>query len=261
MHAEDYRPQPLAPLKHAVLAALLMVATGTATGNDELDGTLSATPAPEHQLEPFSATFRASLDKGVAIDGSATRTLVQLDSGLWRYEFKVDAFIADIDEYVIFRWENNRVLPLQYRYELSGMLIPDRERNIKFDWNQGIASGEYEGKSFSLELRDGSLDPLGYQLQLHQDLRAGLTDVTYQVVDKGRYDVDRFAVINEEQLETKLGEIPTVVVEKVRDADSRRETLMWFAPQWDHLMVRLTQREPDGSAYEIHIEDSTLNQD
>lgn len=254
-HSSRYRLGP-------ALALALLAGAAPVLGND------SAAPAPEqtpsdsdHQLEPFNASFRASLDKGVAIDGTATRELKQLDSGLWRYNFKVDAFIADIDEYVIFRWENDRVMPLQYRYELSGMLIPDRERNIKFDWTEGVAEGSYEGKDFRLELRDDSLDPLGYQLQLHQDLRAGITDVTYQVVDKGRYDVDRFAVIGEEQLETKLGEVTTIKVEKVRDADSKRETLMWFAPGWDHLMVRLTQREPDGTAYEIHIEDSTLSQD
>ncbi|MDX1457148.1 MAG: DUF3108 domain-containing protein [Marinobacter sp.] len=207
---------------------------------------------------PFTATFRASIDKGLAIDGSATRTLEQLNSGLWRYRFRVDSFIADIDESAIFRWEGNHAVPLRYRYELSGMLIRDRERTINFDWSEGTVSGHHEGKEFSLPLKDGALDPLSYQLQLHQDLRAGHTDVTYQVVDKGRYDEDRFAVIREEQLETRLGEVKTVVVEKVRSDDSKRETLMWFVPEWDHLLVRLTQTEPDGSFYEIHIEDSSL---
>ncbi|MDX1757453.1 MAG: DUF3108 domain-containing protein [Marinobacter sp.] len=207
---------------------------------------------------PFTATFRASLDKGIAIDGSATRSLEQLDSGLWRYRFRVDSFIADIEESAIFRWDQDHAVPLRYRYELSGMLIRDRERRIDFDWSEGVVSGHHEGKAFRLPLKDGALDPLSYQLQLHQDLRAGHTDVTYHVVDKGRYDEDRFAVIGEETLDTRLGEVLTVVVEKVRSDDSKRETLMWFVPEWDHLLVRLTQTEPDGSFYEIHIEDSSL---
>ncbi|MDC0663912.1 DUF3108 domain-containing protein [Marinobacter sp. SS21] len=252
MPSKEYRPR-IAPRIGGLI--VLAVLTLSAYGQPQ------ATPAADSQMPPpapFSATFRASLDKGVAIDGTATRSLEQLDSGLWRYQFRVDSFIADIEESTIFRWENDHAVPLRYRYELSGMLIRDRERTINFDWSKGTASGHHEGKAFSLPLKSGALDPLSYQLQLHQDLRAGRTDVTYQVIDKGRYDEDRFAIIGEEQLQTRLGTAQTVKVEKVRNDDSKRETLMWFVPDWDHLMVRLTQTEPDGSFYEIHIEDSSL---
>ncbi|MFT5987001.1 MAG: hypothetical protein ACI97Y_000178, partial [Pseudomonadales bacterium] len=30
-----------------------------------------------------------------------------------------------------------------------------------------------------------------------------------------------------------------------------RETLMWFAPKFDHMLVQLLQTEPDGSRYEL----------
>ncbi|MCG8516999.1 MAG: DUF3108 domain-containing protein [Pseudomonadales bacterium] len=239
----------------AMIGALLFL-----TSTVSLASTTPSETTSPLSLTPYEASFSASLDKGVAIDGGATRTLRQLDSGLWHYDFRVSSFIANITESVIFRWQDHRVIPLRYRYHLSGMLIRDRERLIDFNWQDGVVSGRYEGKTFELPLRPGSLDPLGYQLQLHQDLRAGLTDVTYQVVDKGRYDEDRFQVIRQEPLQTELGEVETLVVEKVRGEGSGRETLMWFAPQWQHLLVRLTQKEPDGSRYQIHLEDMDLSE-
>ena len=99
---------------------------------------------------------------------------------------------------------------------------------------------------------------MGYQLQLHQDLKAGKRDVTYQVLDKGDYDDDRFAVIDEDSLSDNGRTMNTLKAEKVRDEDSKRQTLMWFDPARDYLLVRLLQVEPDGSEYELKLKDATL---
>ncbi|SFM49657.1 DUF3108 domain-containing protein [Marinobacter zhejiangensis] len=246
----------------ALTACLFLVMPLIASAAEEqAPDTIPQASSDYPDLIPYTASFRASFDKGVAIDGKATRVLQRQEDGLWSYRFNVDSFIADIEERVIFRWDGQQIQPLRYRYRLSGVFIRDRTRAIDFDWTNGVARGDHEGRTFNLPLREGSLDPLGYQLQLHQDIRAGLTEMTYQVIDKGRFDEDHFAVIGEETLSTRLGEARTVKVEKVRSEGSKRETLMWFAPEWDHMMVRLTQREPDGTTYEIHIENTSLNQD
>lgn len=241
-----------------IIACLLLLAPISASHADEQMSDAAPQDMPYPELVPYSASFRASLNNGVAIDGQATRVLQRQDDGLWSYRFKVDSFIADIEESVLFRWTGTQVQPLRYRYKLSGVFIRDRTRAIDFDWENGIARGDHEGRTFSLPLRDGSLDPLGYQLQLHQDIRAGMTEMSYHVIDKGRFDEDQFSVIGEETLTTRLGEARTVKIEKVRSETSKRETLMWFAPEWDHMMVRLTQKEPDGTTYEIHIENTNL---
>lgn len=242
-----------------IIACLILAAPINSSHADEQEMTDAVSQnVPYPELVPYSASFRASINKGVAIDGQATRVLQQQSDGLWSYRFNVDSFIADIEESVLFRWTGTQVQPLRYRYKLSGVFIRDRTRAIDFDWENGIARGDHEGRTFSLPLQEGSLDPLGYQLQLHQDVRAGMTAMTYHVIDKGRFDEDQFSVIGEETLTTRLGEARTVKVEKVRSEASKRETLMWFAPEWDHMMVRLTQKEPDGTTYEIHIENTNL---
>lgn len=207
-------------------------------------------------LLPLEVSYNASMEKGITLSGDARRRLQQRDDGTWVYRTDVNSFIADIDESLVFRWENERVVPLRYRYSLSGFLIKDREQAIDFDWENRVATGHYRGDKFSLPLEDGALDPMGYQLQLRRDIKAGQREMTYRVIDKGDYDTDRFAVIDEETLTDDGEGKATLKAEKVRDSDSKRKTLMWFATDQDYLLVRLLQVEPDGSEYELSIDEA-----
>lgn len=216
-------------------------------------------PEATVDLIPMQATYRASLEKGIPFKGSATRTLKQLDDGSWIDSFKVESFIADIHESSRFRWDGIQAHPDQYRYALEGLMIPDRHRDIDFNWADQQANGDYEGHTIDMAFPDDALDPLSYQLQLRQDIKRGLTEMHYRVVTKNRIDEDEFAVVGTEILDTDFGKIETIKATKVRDPDSKRKTLLWFAPEWDYLLVRLLQIETDGSRYEIHLDDAKLN--
>lgn len=210
-------------------------------------------------LHPMELSYNASMDKGISLNGSARRILEKRDDGTWRFRTDVDSFIADIDESLIFRWENNQVVPLRYRYKLSGFMIRDRKEAIDFDWDNMVVSGHHEGDRFSMKLEEGTLDPMGYQLQLSQDIKAGKREVEYRVIDKGDYDTDRFAVVDEEPVTVNGNTYKALKAEKVRDSDSKRQSLMWFAPERDHLLIRFLQVEPDGSEYELTINEAKVN--
>ena len=233
------------------LTLLLLAATGLASASEK---------GSEASLVPLEVSYNASMEKGITLDGSARRSLQQRDDSTWVYRTDVDSFIADIDESLVFRWEDGQVVPLRYRYSLSGFLIKDRKQAIDFDWENGRATGHYRGDKFSLPLEKGAMDPMGYQLQLRQDIKDGKTEMTYRVIDKGDYDTDRFAVIAEETINASGDSIQTIKAEKVRASGSKRKTLMWFAPDQNFLLVRLLQVEPDGSEYELSIDEATFRQ-
>ncbi|MDI9246850.1 DUF3108 domain-containing protein [Marinobacter sp. CHS3-4] len=211
-------------------------------------------------LKPLQVSYNASMEKGISLNGDARRVLKESKDGTWFYRTDVDSFIADIDESLVFRWEDGQVIPLRYRYSLSGFLIKDRKQAIDFDWDKKQATGHYRGNRFSLNLEEGTLDPMGFHLQLRRDIKAGQREMSYRVLDKGRFDTDRFAVIDEETLSPDGKAVKTVKAEKVRGEDSKRKTLMWFAPDQDFLLVRLLQIEPDGSEYQITIDDARFMQ-
>jgi len=233
----------------SLLAGLLFLSLAASASTDTSNAA---------ELTPYEASYTASMSKGVSLNGQGVRTLTSQGNNVWLYRTDVDSFIADINESLIFKWENGHVTPLRYRYRLSGFLIKDRKQSIDFDWQNRIATGKYRGKSFEVKLEEGTLDPLGYQLQLHQDLKAGKRDITYRVLDKGDYDTDRFAVIAEESLSDRGHTMKTLKAEKVREEDSKRQTLMWFDPEQNYLLARLLQVEPDGSEYELRLKDARV---
>ena len=213
-------------------------------------------------LFPFEVSYDASMEKGLSLNGSAKRVLTSQGNGIWLYRTDVNSFIADIDESLILKWEDGRVVPIRYRYRLSGFMIKDRKQSIDFDWKAGVATGEYRGKAFQIDLEEGTLDPLGFQIQLHQDIRNGMREMEYQVLDRGKMDSERFAVVADDAGASASGQPDNtqssyLKAEKIRES-SKRQTLMWFDPDNQFVLVRLLQVEPDGSRYQLSLKDVDL---
>ena len=70
------------------------------------------------------------------------------------------------------------------------------------------------------------------------------SSMSYQVVDGDEIETYDFRVLGEEKVSTKAGQVDAIKVERVRDpTQSKRETILWFAKDWDYLLVRLHQVE------------------
>jgi len=65
----------------------------------------------------------------------------------------------------------------------------------------------------------------------------------YRLVDeKGQEDEQTFQVKDEVMLELPYGDVKALEVARIRE-NSDRETLYWFAPEHDYLLVKMTQIE------------------
>jgi F420-0:gamma-glutamyl ligase-like protein len=79
------------------------------------------------------------------------------------------------------------------------------------------------------------------------------------VVDGDEIETYDFRVLGEEVVRTKAGLIDAIKVERVRDpTQSARKTVLWFAKDWGHLLVRLHQVEKDGKEYQIMLKEGTV---
>ncbi len=211
------------------------------------------------ELSPHKAGYSARIKKGVSLNGEAVRELKALPDGSWLYRFDVDSVIADIRESVVFRWDDHYLVPQKYDYELSGMLIRDREQKAEFNWSQHLAAGKDGKRKWQTQVPARTLDRLGYQLQLVYDIQSGKPEVTYPVLHKGRLDEDTFRVIGEEPIHTVLGQTPAILVEKVREPTKKRKTHLWFAKAHPLLLLKMVQLEDDGEEYEINLQWVEIN--
>lgn len=220
----------------------------------------SAAFAQDLSLYPMTTTYGAELERGITISGEATRSLEPTDTGRWIYRFDVDSFVADIRESSRFRFEDQTVISERYRYSLEGFFLSNRYKKLDFNWDEDVIVDRVNDQRTDMSDHPDVQDQLGAQLQLWVDLRAGRETMEYVIPDEGEFKDYQFEVLREETLDTReFGKVETVVVERVRDEDSPRTTLMWFAPEWDHLLVRLEQTNDEGEDFEIYLKSATLD--
>ncbi len=219
---------------------------------------LLALPAQALELKPFSASYTADWTQ-VPISGTAGRSLKALDKDRWELNFEASMLVASLTEASTFRMESDEFLPLTYRFDRSG-LGKAKQIELDFDWTQKQVLGNDRGDPVRFPLNRGIQDKSTYQLVLQHDVAAGKQSMSYQVIDGDEIETYDFRVLGPERVRTKAGLIDAIKVERVRDpTQSSRKTVLWFAKDWDYLLVRLHQVEKDGKEYQIMLKDGQVD--
>ena len=209
-------------------------------------------------LKPFSASYTADW-KQLPMSGTAERSLAKEANDVWKLSFKASMMIAGITEDSTLTVDKDVLLPKTYNFERSG-LGKAKKADLDFDWSSKMVTGVYDKDPVKLPLNRGMLDKSSYQLALQLDVAAGKKSMSYQVVDGDEVSTYDFRVLGSEKVETKAGQIDAIKVERVRDpTQSKRITVMWFAKDWDYLLVRLQQVETDGKEYNIMLLDGKVD--
>ncbi len=210
------------------------------------------------ELQPFSASYTADW-KQLPFSGKAERSLQVQDDGTWKLDFSASMLVAGLNETSWLTLHNGDVQPHKYRYSRTGL---GKSKKIKqnFDWTTQLATGSDRDTPIKVTLLQGVQDKSSYQLALQRDIAQGKTSVSYRVLDGDELDTYDFRVLGEESVETMVGTVDAIKVERVRDpTQSKRITILWFAKDWDYLLVRLQQVERDGKEYQIILENGSVN--
>ena len=218
----------------------------------------ASTPAGAGAAMPknFVAKYEASF-RGVPI--TAVRSLKTLDNGLQELRFSADSWLASIDEFSHFRWDDSgQAVPKNYQYHRKG-LGRDRRAVLSFNWAERRVTNNVQNKPWEMDLPDSALDKLSYQIQLRRDLLNGKPVLRYAVADGGKIKHYLFETAGEEVLETPIGKLHTLKIKRTREKNAKRVTYLWLAKDWDLLVVRISQQEKDGKPYEIILADAKLD--
>lgn len=210
----------------------------------------------DHPYPAFTADYNATWTGGwFPINVDAKRSLRYQEDGSAVLTFEADSAIAGLEEISTFRFLNNTIQPLQYRYLRTG-LFKEPDRNQLFDWQEKKVINGDSKKVFEGHWHEKIQDNLSYNMQASIDLKQGKTQFTYPVFDRKKIKDFKFQLVGFESLKTKVGTLRTVKIEQLEE---KTKTFIWFAKDYDYLLVRLKQKQKDGQTYQIDLTGADIN--
>lgn len=207
----------------------------------------------------YSAAYVARAN---GLTATAHRSLEAVGDNLYQLlqtmEVRVlGARLGEAREESRFHWREERPVPQYYQYTQSG--IARRRERVDFDWTTLVATSSEDDESWELPLTAGVTDSLSFQLLLRQRLADGLVDeLTVMVVDQDEIESQLYRVVGEEVVETGLGNLHTVRVERIRAPGSSRATTFWLAKDWNFLLARFLQTNGQETETELVLEQAVI---
>lgn len=209
------------------------------------------------ELKPFSASYSANW-KALPFSGKAERSLTRQGQD-WQLTFNASAVVAGISETSLFSYQQEQIKPLSYQHKRSG-LGKRRNNRQTYDYQQStLHLSKLKGQPVTADIVPGALDQFSAQFALQLDVARGLREMSYQVQEGANIDEYRFRVLGQEQIKTAAGRFLATKVERLRDGNNKRQTVLWFANDWDFMLVQLLQVEPDGKEYLINLKSGQLD--
>ena len=228
-------------------AASLLFAAEQKTASPEQKTPASNNTVIKHA--PYTAIYQA-VYKNFPLQ--ATHRLEQASDD-WYFSSIASGFFGQIEENSTFTYTNAGITPLHYVYQRS-VLGQERENELTYNQKDRVTAGKKGDKTFTVKLSGNELDQGTYILALRDDIARGVKDPCYDVIDDDHVEKYCFLVTDNETIDTALGKMDAVVVERVRKPQSPRYTRFWFAPSLDYSMAKLEHQEQKGkNAYSLEI--------
>lgn len=219
------------------LLSLIFLATSASQASEPPKTTTSSTVP----ISTFEAHYIARA-KGMPFKGKAIRKL-KFENGVYKFSMKAKSLFTSITEHAEFNWNNVQqcaLRPTRYDYQRKG-LSKDRHRSIRFNWEKRKAVYQDKKRESVFSWQGELNDKLTEHLVVRCHLMAGERKFTIQIADRDVIKEHEFIVTAEEIIETGIGKVNTLKLERTRQIDDRRSTIFWLAPELDYLLVKLEQ--------------------
>jgi len=213
-------------------------------------------------LLEYVAQYEASAN-GLA--ATATRSLSRIGENSYRLRNSLEASIAgqtlaNLDQASEFIIDGNRVVPQNYSYQLNG--ISRASHAVFFNWDAEVALSTKGDESWQLQLKEGVMDQLSYQLAIRQALTDNTeidTTFSFGIVDGDAIEMQEYRLVGEEIISTPIGELSTLKLERVREASDERVTEIWLALEWDFILARIEQINSSGLRISLELKSAELD--
>jgi len=194
------------------------------------------------QARGYTATYDMIWSVGIRLETEAIETLTQTGDD-WQMTLDAKASIGSATETTNLLFHSDKGwIPLDYSYTQS-VLGRTSGRHFRFNWNKSSLSRLHEPEQSDLAMEPGTLDPLGFRLQLAHLLSQGKAPpTTITLVDGDQLKTREIAQEGTETIDTPMGAIDTLKFSLV-ETDPKRSFVFWLAPELSYQLVKLEKRD------------------
>ena len=206
---------------------------------------VTAAPAMSADLITYDARYE--VQRGGSDYGEAVRSLIRNEDGSFHLHNETEIsflFLSDVRRYdAQFNFADAQVSPLEFYFKRSGT-GRNKTLHVRFDAQAQQVVDVASNAPLPIEWSSDLIDEASMLEQLRFDLtHSEATEFSYTIVDdKGELDTQKFQRLGQENLQLPYGEMNAVKVRRVRE-NSSRETLFWFAPEHDYVLVKMLQKK------------------
>jgi hypothetical protein len=202
-----------------------------------LPGLLLATP-----LEPFQAEFRLHVSR-IPTTIKANLVVEHADRpDQYRMSMESRSVMVRNREESLFQWNNCAPKSERYEHFFRGMGAR-RQYSMEFDWDNNTVSYASANDQGTYSITEDTLDELTMLLKAQCLFANGETVFTLTAAYGNGIRTHTFVVTGEEELDTPVGKLHTLVVEKRRRESSDRRTIFWVAPSLQYMLVKARHEE------------------
>ena len=209
-------------------------------------------------ITPYEVTYRATRS-GASIDTTSTLSYDN-DTGEWVFETSSDPrgiaaiFVKSVPtEVTRFVVEGGELRPLDYG-RVNGAEQTKSDTQVVFDWAAGKALAKQGQTRAELDLEPGTMSPVTADLTMRVALRNGAERVSFPVLEGGQLRQYDYQPLGEGgKQNTAIGAFETIKYQLTRSG-SKRELVMWLAPELDFLPVYMEQIQDGKRKYRFEIQ-------
>ena len=221
--------------------------------------TLSQSSAGQ-ELNTYSINYKASAGLATA---SATRSFLKSTTN--SYELLNTIEVSAAAQSIMNITERSRItlsdsqqlIPLSYSMRQTGYI--DKSENIEFDWVQSIATISTAEQSQTVKIEDEIFDKLSHQLNIHSNIRKTTNKISFNIIDESGIQEYQYIALGYEDIETPLGQFPSIKIERNLPKSSSRSVIFWLSSEWEGVLLKMDQVINGITTVTLEIQEGRVN--
>lgn len=208
---------------------------------------------------PVNSTYATLLDTGYTAEYEVSKNEMYL--GITRRSMVRDAqgnvnlkshtipkgiaalFVSDqVIETSKLKLQQDLLIPQLYTYHQTGGK-EEKHYKLEFDWRKQKLLSTYDNKTH--DIKNGTQELFGFQVQLMMDLLRGKQSVTYDIASRKGIETYHLKVTGQEKVETDAGNYLATKLESNVTAKGRKY-VFWCVKNMSYLPAKVMRVEEDG---------------